>query len=48
MTDEERVRRAFRILFYYQHKMREEIEEIKKRLEELEKRLSNIYRIGDN
>jgi tetrahydromethanopterin S-methyltransferase subunit G len=48
MADEERIRRAFRILFYNQHKMSHEIEEIKKRLEELEKRLSNIYRIGDN
>ena len=48
MTDEERIRRAFRILFYNQHKIRKEIEEIKKKLEEFEQRLSNLYRIGDN
>jgi polyhydroxyalkanoate synthesis regulator phasin len=48
MSDEERVRRAFRILFYDLGKIRKEIEELRKRLEELEQRLSNLYRIGDN
>ena len=48
MSDEERLRRAFRILFYFQGKTRKEIEEIKKKLEDLEQILSNLYRIGDN
>jgi len=48
MAEEERIRMAFKILFYYQHKTRKEIAEIKERLEELEQRLSNLYRIGDN
>jgi len=48
MSEEERIRSAFRILFYNQNKIRNEIEELKKRLEELEQRLSNLYRIGDN
>ena len=45
---EERVRRAFKILFNDRDRMRAEIEEIRRRLEELEQRLSNLYRIGDN
>jgi hypothetical protein len=49
MSDQEqRLRNAFRVLFFYQNKMEKEIEEIKKRLEEFEQRLSNLYRIGDN
>jgi hypothetical protein len=49
MSDlEQRLRNAFRILFFYQNKMEKEIEEIKKKLDEFEKRLSNLYRIGDN
>jgi BMFP domain-containing protein YqiC len=49
MSDlEQRLRNAFRILFFYQHKTRKEIAEIEKRLEELEQQLSNLYRIGDN
>ena len=45
---EQRIRRAFRILFDDRDRMRKEIAEIKERLEELEQRLSNLYRIGDN
>lgn len=41
-------RRAFRILFYYQHKMEKRIEKIKRRLWELELRLSNLFRTRDN
>ncbi len=48
MSDEERVRRAFRILFYDLGKIRKEIAEIKARLEKLKRELSNLYRIGDN
>jgi hypothetical protein len=49
MSDlEQRLRNAFRILFYNQDKIRKEVEEIKKRLEELEQRLNNLFRIGDN
>ena len=46
--DEERVRRAFKILFNDRDRMRAEIEEIKKRLLELERKLNNLFRIGDN
>ena len=45
---EQRIRRAFKILFDDRDRMRKEIAEIRKRLEELEQRLSNLYRIGDN
>jgi len=49
MSDlEQRLRRAFKILFDDRDRMRKEIAEIRKRLEELEQRLSNLYRIGDN
>ena len=49
MSDlEQRIRRAFKILFDDRNRIREEIEEIKARVEELEQRLSNLYRIGDN
>jgi len=49
MSDlEQRIRRAFKILFDDRDRMRQEIEEIKERLKELEQRLSNLYRIGDN
>jgi len=46
--DEQRIRRAFMILFNDRDRMQKEIAEIKTRLEELEQRLSNLYRIGDN
>jgi tetrahydromethanopterin S-methyltransferase subunit G len=48
MSEEERLRRAFRILFYNQDKIRKEIVEIKARLDELEQKLNNLFRIGDN
>jgi Mg2+ and Co2+ transporter CorA len=48
MPKEKRVRRAFRILFYNQDKMRKEIAEIRKRLMELERMLNNLFRIEDN
>jgi len=49
MSDlEQRIRRAFKILFDDRDRMRVEIEEIRRKLEELEQRLSNLYRIGDN
>ena len=48
MIDDERTRRAFKILLYYQHKMRKEIEEIKRKLEEFEQRLNNLFKIGEN
>jgi hypothetical protein len=49
MSDlEQRLRNAFRILFFYQHKTRKEIAEIKKRLVEIEQRLNDLFRIGDN
>ena len=45
---EQRIRRAFRILFDDRDRMRIEIAEIKERLEEIERRLNNLFRIGDN
>ena len=49
MSDlEQRVKRAFKILFNDRDRMRAEIEEIKERLKELEQCLSNLYRIEDN
>ncbi|MEE9503169.1 MAG: hypothetical protein V3V48_13925 [Candidatus Aminicenantaceae bacterium] len=49
MSDlEQRVRRAFKILFNDRDRMRAEIEEIRRKLEDLEKRLSDLYRIGNN
>jgi len=48
MPEEERIRRAFRTLFYNLGKIREEIEEIKAWVEEIEHRMNNLFRIGDN
>jgi hypothetical protein len=49
MSDsEERIHRAFRMLFYFQGKTRKEIEEMKKKLEDLEQCIRNLYRTGDN
>jgi len=49
MSDlEQRMKRAFKILFNDRDRMLKEIAEIKARLEDLEQRLSNLYRIGDN
>jgi len=49
MSDsEERIHRAFRILFYFQGKTRKEIEEIKEKQKELEELLVSLFRIGDN
>jgi len=48
MSEEERVHKAFKILFYNQDKIRKEIAEIRKRLMKLEQRLNNLFRIGDN
>ena len=49
MTDlEQRIKRAFKILFDDRDKMRKDLRAIKQRLEELEQRLNNLFRIGDN
>ena len=49
MSDlEQRLRRAFKILFNDRDRMLNEIEEIRSKLEELERTLSNLYRMGDN
>jgi polyhydroxyalkanoate synthesis regulator phasin len=49
MSDlEQRLRRAFKILFDDRDRMQKEIAEIKARLEEIEQRLGDLYRIGKN
>ena len=49
MSDlEQRIKRAFKILFDDRDRMQKEIAEIKTKLEELERKLNNLFRIGDN
>ena len=49
MSDlEQRIRRAFKILFDDRDRMRKEIEQINEKLLEIEQRLKNLFRIGDN
>ena len=49
MSDlEQRIKRAFKILFDDRDRMRAEIEEIKKKLDDLEQRLGNLFRMGNN
>ena len=48
MLDEEKIRRAFKIISYNLDKLREENEEIRKKLDELEKRVANLVKIGKN
>jgi len=48
MLDEEKIRRAFKIVSYNLDKLREEVEELRKKLNELEQRLANLVKIGKN
>ncbi len=48
MLDEEKIRRAFKIISYNLDKLREEVEEFRKKLNELEQRVTNLVKIGKN
>ena len=45
---EQRIRRAFNILFNDRDRMLKEMVEIKARLEDLEQRMKNLFRMRDN
>ena len=48
MLDEEKIRRAFKIVSYNLDKLREEVEELRKKLDDMEKRVANLVKIGKN
>lgn len=48
MLDEEKIRRAFKIVSYNLDKLREEIEELRKKFNDLEQRVANLVKIGKN
>jgi len=48
MLDEEKIRRAFKIISYNLDKLREEVEELRKKLNDLEHRAPNLVKIGKN
>ena len=48
MLDEEKIKRAFKVITYDLNKLREEVEELRVKLNELEKRVDNILKIGKN
>ena len=48
MLDEEKIKRAFKIISYNLDKLKEEVEKLRKKLNELEKRVANLVKIGKN
>jgi len=48
MLDEEKIRRAFKIISYNLNRLREENEELRKKLNDLEQRVTNLVKIGKN
>ena len=48
MLDEEKIKRAFKIISYNLDKLREEVEELRKKLNDLEQRVTNLVKIGKN
>ena len=48
MLDEEKTKRAFKVISYNLNKLREEVEELRKKLNELEKRADNLFILGEN
>ena len=48
MLDEGKIKRAFKIISYNLDKLREEVEELRKKLNDLEQRVANLVKIGNN
>ena len=48
MLDEEKIKRAFKVISYNLEKLREEIEEFRNKLNDLEQRVANLVKIGNN
>lgn len=48
MLDEEKIRKAFKIVSYNLDKLREEVEEFRKKLNDLEQIVANLVEIGNN
>lgn len=48
MLDEEKLKKAFKIICYNLDKLREDVEEFRKKLNDLEQRVDNIFKVGEN
>jgi len=48
MPNEEKIRRTFKVISYNLDKLREEVEELRKKLNELENRVDNLFKLGEN
>jgi len=48
MLDEEKIKRAFKIISYNLNRLREEVDELRKKLNDLEQRVTNLVKIGEN
>jgi len=48
MLDEEKIKRAFKVISYNLNRLREENEELRKKLNDLEQRVTNLVKIGKN
>jgi len=48
MLEEEKIKRASKAISYNLDKLREEVEELRKKLNDLEQRVANLVKIGNN
>jgi len=48
MLEEEKIKRAFKVMSYNLNRLREEVEELRKKLNDLEQRVDNLFKLGEN